>query len=77
MELTDTIATLSRSSIPAGIDLLGGSNLDEGTEFMSLCPPLSCNATAAELAAWTVEQFGAELGPLVCPLFWVFLCASP
>ena len=37
VELTDTIAAMSRnaSNIPAGVDLLGGANLDEGTEFMS------------------------------------------
>ena len=37
IELTDTIAALSRnaSNIPIGIDLLAGANLDEGTEFMN------------------------------------------
>ena len=39
-----------KDAIPAGMPLLAGANLDEGTEFMSLTPPLSCNATADEFA---------------------------
>lgn len=69
VELTAPIQALSRTSVPAGVDLLGGSNLDEGTEFMSLCPPIECNASAAEFAAWSLQQFGLDLGAKVPPVY--------
>lgn len=50
-------------------DVLGGSNLDEGTEFMGLTPRLPCNATAAQFAAWAAVQFGPDLGAHVPPLY--------
>jgi hypothetical protein len=34
------------------IDLLAGANLDEGTEFMELAPPISCNADQNEYEQW-------------------------
>ena len=69
VELTAPVQVLSRTNVPAGIDLLGGSNLDEGTEFMSLCPPISCNASVAEFESWSQKQFGAELGAKVLSVY--------
>jgi len=69
VELPAPVQVLSRTHVPAGIDLLGGSNLDEGTEFMSLCPPISCNASDAEFEEWSVKQFGEGLGPKVLSVY--------
>jgi len=56
------------SAMPA-VDLLGGANLDEGTEFMSLCPDISCDASEEEFEKWSVTFYGGKLGPQVPPLY--------
>merc|ERR1719498_146861 len=57
------------SAVPAGIPVLSGSNMDEGTEFMYLVPSIACNATPAELADWAIKMFGPDIGPKVPPLY--------
>ena len=44
-----------------GVPVLIGSNLDEGTIFMELSPPLPCaDATNASFAAWAEAMHGEE-----------------
>lgn len=69
VELTDALAHQARVSVPKGVALLGGSNLDEGTEFMDLTPALDCAASKEDFAAWSVLQFGEELGKQVPALY--------
>lgn len=54
--------SVARGRLAAGVDLLLGTNLDEGTEFMSLTPPLRCNATPADLRAWARAFYGPAVG---------------
>jgi len=61
--------SVARGDIAQGVDLLLGTNLDEGTEFMSLTPPLSCAANASALAAWASSFYGAAVGPHVLELY--------
>ena len=65
VELSDTIAALSRTDVPPGMPLLAGSNLDEGTEFMSLAAALPCNASQPDFEVWARKQFGDILGAKV------------
>ena len=49
-----------------GVPVLLGSNLDEGTIFMELSPPLPCaNASNASFAAWAEAMFGVETAAAV------------
>jgi len=52
-----------------GMAILGGSNLDEGTEFMDLTPKIPCNATQQDFEYWARLQFGDALGEKVPPLY--------
>ena len=54
VELSAPLAVLARTSIPADVNVLGGSNLDEGTEFIAATPPIACNANASDLLRWPV-----------------------
>ena len=66
VELPSDLASLARAAaLPEGMEVLGGSNLDEGTEFMSLTPALACNATEADFREWAIKKYGAELGAKV------------
>eukprot|EP00746_Dinoflagellata_sp_MGD_P020199 gnl/MRDRNA2_/MRDRNA2_14698_c0_seq2.p1 gnl/MRDRNA2_/MRDRNA2_14698_c0~~gnl/MRDRNA2_/MRDRNA2_14698_c0_seq2.p1 ORF type:complete len:639 (-),score=91.70 gnl/MRDRNA2_/MRDRNA2_14698_c0_seq2:45-1961(-) len=55
--------------VSANVDLLIGTNLDEGTEFMYLTPPLRCNANATELQTWMNAFYGQDVGQNVLPLY--------
>lgn len=50
---------LEHVKIPEEIDVLVGSNLDEGTEFMGLAPRILCNATEVDLKRWSDEFLGS------------------
>eukprot|EP00040_Diaphanoeca_grandis_P018599 m.97852 g.97852 ORF g.97852 m.97852 type:complete len:660 (+) comp27016_c0_seq1:1025-3004(+) len=65
VELSAPLTQLYKTNMAQGIDVLAGSNLDEGTEFMGATPPLACNASAADLRAWATLQFGDEIGQLL------------
>lgn len=69
VELLADLQEVVRDSVPAGTELLGGANLDEGTEFLSSCPPISCNASVADFTKWSIELFGEDLGPKVPALY--------
>jgi hypothetical protein len=60
---------LIKSMFSNSIDLLAGANLDEGTEFMEVAPPISCNANQDEYQQWCNTFYGEELGPLVPSLY--------
>lgn len=51
------------------VPILIGTNLDEGTEFMFLTPPLSCHANATDLETWMNTFYGPDVGQKVMPLF--------
>lgn len=51
------------------VDVLLGSNLDEGTIFMYLTPPLPCAANATDLADWANAFYGDALGPAVTAVY--------
>lgn len=71
VELKEALSKLAAdpSAVAPGVPLLGGSNMDEGTEFMSLVPSIACNASEQDFKDWTLRQFGPELGPKVPPLY--------
>ena len=69
VELSLPLQERARGPMPAGVAVLSGSNLDEGTEFMDETPPLPCNASAAQFDRWAVQQFGPELGSQVWPIY--------
>ncbi len=54
---------------PPGIDVLAGSNQDEGTIFMQLTPTLGCGATNASLRAWAADFYGPTVGAQVPGLY--------
>jgi len=65
VELAAPLAELARGPAPPGVALLAGSNLDEGTMFMSECPAIACNASEEQFKAWAVKAFGQSLGAQV------------
>eukprot|EP01059_Diplonema_ambulator_P033338 TRINITY_DN6911_c1_g1_i1.p1 TRINITY_DN6911_c1_g1~~TRINITY_DN6911_c1_g1_i1.p1 ORF type:complete len:741 (+),score=143.60 TRINITY_DN6911_c1_g1_i1:845-3067(+) len=67
--LNDSIQNLVRQGQIANVPLISGSNMDEGTLFMSLVPPIACNATYDDYAAWAIKQFGQQLGSQLPPLY--------
>ena len=69
VELGAPLQELVRRGLPPGVDVLAGSNLDEGTEFMTDTPPIACNASDQGLLAWAAVQFGADLGSKVVALY--------
>eukprot|EP00040_Diaphanoeca_grandis_P030474 m.180138 g.180138 ORF g.180138 m.180138 type:complete len:676 (+) comp32008_c0_seq1:172-2199(+) len=68
VELTAPLAELVRST-PVRVDVLGGGNMDEGTEFMSLSPKIDCDATYDDFHTFTTNQFGAPLGDKVFAMY--------
>lgn len=53
-------------SAPLNVDsLLGGSNKDEGTEFMDVAAKMACDGGAVDLAKWAAEMYGGDLGRAV------------
>ena len=56
--ITDLIA---EGRIAPNVDVLIGSNLDEGTVFMSLTPHLTCSASEADLSKWAQTFYGDAL----------------
>lgn len=69
VELTAPLQQKVRKEVPANVNLLGGSNLDEGTEFMDYTPPIACSANSTELLRWSNEMYGAALGARVPSLY--------
>ena len=69
VELKEPLQKLARGPAPAGVALLAGSNLDEGTEFMDYLPRIRCNANSSELQQWFYKQFGPDLGARAMPLY--------
>eukprot|EP00466_Bigelowiella_natans_P007461 jgi/Bigna1/81458/fgenesh1_pg.80_\ len=51
-------AALSQGIIAPNVSVMFGSNLDEATEFMNLCPPLRCNASKIEFLEWAEQMYG-------------------
>merc|ERR1712048_672284 len=71
VELKQSLAELLQEpgALSPGVAVLGGSNLDEGTEFMDLTPRIPCNATQQDFEYWARLQFGDALGEKVPPLY--------
>jgi carboxylesterase type B len=71
VELTTGLAEAIQRGEWASPDLqvLVGSNQDEGTEFLNLAPRISCGANASDFLAWSLEFYGPELGPKVPALY--------
>ena len=70
VELPDAIeARLGAGHVAPDAAVLAGSNLDEGTMFISLTPPIACGANASQFAAWASTYFGAALAAAVVPLY--------
>eukprot|EP00040_Diaphanoeca_grandis_P038637 m.256942 g.256942 ORF g.256942 m.256942 type:complete len:658 (-) comp34847_c0_seq1:163-2136(-) len=68
IELTAPLSQLVRS-VDIEVDVLGGANLDEGTEFMSLSPHIDCNASFTDFQRFSNLQFGTDLGAKVVNLY--------
>ncbi|KAH8075968.1 carboxylic ester hydrolase [Aureococcus anophagefferens] len=63
--LAKPLSELVRSA-PLNVDsLLGGSNKDEGTEFMDVAAKIDCDGGAVDLAKWAAEMYGGDLGRAV------------
>lgn len=62
---TSLLEAFGAGDTAPNVSVLLGSNLDEGTEFMYLAPPINCNATAVDFSAWAVSFYGPTLGPAV------------
>eukprot|EP00933_Yihiella_yeosuensis_P064970 TRINITY_DN68548_c0_g1_i1.p1 TRINITY_DN68548_c0_g1~~TRINITY_DN68548_c0_g1_i1.p1 ORF type:complete len:671 (-),score=108.86 TRINITY_DN68548_c0_g1_i1:25-2037(-) len=52
---------IHEGKLPAKLDVLLGSNLDEGTEFMDLSPKLSCNASKEQFQWWAKKFLGPDI----------------
>ena len=63
------IDSIAAGNVAPGVPLLAGSNMDEGTIFMSLVPTIRCNASADDFLAWANAFYGPTLGPLVPPAY--------
>lgn len=59
------VERIARGASAPGVDVLIGSNLDEGTEFMELTPPIGCDASAADFGTWADAFYGHTLGHAV------------
>jgi len=68
VELTAPLPELVRKT-SVTVDVLGGGNMDEGTEFMSLSPPIACDASYEDFQEFCRIQFGAALGVKVTELY--------
>ena len=63
---TTLVDQVAEGRFSDGVPVLLGSNLDEGTIFMELSPPLPCaNASNASFAAWAEAMFGVETAAAV------------
>jgi len=63
---TTLVDQVAEGRFSHGVPVLLGSNLDEGTIFMQLSPPLPCaNASNASFAAWAEAMFGVETAAAV------------
>lgn len=71
VELSQSLADAVKdvNSLPRNVAVLGGSNLDEGTQFMYLTPKIPCNATLQEFERWSVLQFGDLVGKMIPKLY--------
>jgi len=65
VELSAPLTELYQTSMPKGIDVIAGSNLDEGTEFMPATPKLECNASVTEFQQWATEVYGPEIKKMI------------
>mmetsp|Transcript_58367 Transcript_58367/g.104868 ORF Transcript_58367/g.104868 Transcript_58367/m.104868 type:complete len:654 (-) Transcript_58367:23-1984(-) len=54
------VQQVAQGHVPPGVDIMIGSNLDEGTEFMMLAPKLACNATQADFKIWVEDFVGGQ-----------------
>lgn len=78
VELPAPLQLLTRQqSNVLDIPMLGGANLDEGTEFMGLTPPLACNATEQQFIQWALHFFGPNLGMLVPSVYKDLIQPAP
>merc|ERR1719174_407791 len=53
----------------AGVPVLLGSNLDEGSTFMSYTPPIARTANASQFAEWAAAFVGSSGGPKLQQLY--------
>eukprot|EP01065_Artemidia_motanka_P045538 TRINITY_DN6710_c2_g1_i2.p1 TRINITY_DN6710_c2_g1~~TRINITY_DN6710_c2_g1_i2.p1 ORF type:complete len:702 (+),score=129.11 TRINITY_DN6710_c2_g1_i2:116-2107(+) len=66
VELNRSITGMLREgAVAPGVAVLMGSNLDEGTEFMSEAPAIPCNATETDLRLWSTAMYGSDLAGTV------------
>lgn len=73
---------IAAGKVAPGVDILAGSNMDEGTIFMYLTPKINCFANASQLSAWAQSFYGLELGARIPDLYSevrqpVPLCSPP
>ena len=62
---TPILDAFTAGTVAPGVAVLLGSNLDEGTEFMYLTPPIKCDATADDFSDWALAFYGKALGDAV------------
>mmetsp|Transcript_105336 Transcript_105336/g.187255 ORF Transcript_105336/g.187255 Transcript_105336/m.187255 type:complete len:664 (-) Transcript_105336:230-2221(-) len=60
---------LATTGVPEDVDVLVGSNLDEGTEFMSLAPSIACNASEADFQKWIESFLGQDVENKIMELY--------
>lgn len=69
VELTDVLAKLVQNEPLNAKVLLGGSNLDEGTEFMDVAEPIACDAKPAAFGEWAAAMWGDAVGAALPALY--------
>eukprot|EP01060_Flectonema_neradi_P021004 TRINITY_DN28513_c0_g1_i1.p1 TRINITY_DN28513_c0_g1~~TRINITY_DN28513_c0_g1_i1.p1 ORF type:complete len:636 (+),score=96.12 TRINITY_DN28513_c0_g1_i1:64-1908(+) len=67
--LNASITELVRDDGISDVDILSGSNKDEGTIFMELVPRIECNATYEDFEKWAVSLYGEDLGSQIPPMY--------
>lgn len=69
VELTGLLADLVATE-PLNADaVLGGSNLDEGTEFMSVAEPIACDAGEEGFSTWAAAMWGSAVAADLAPAY--------
>ncbi|GAB5366071.1 hypothetical protein AAMO2058_001112900 [Amorphochlora amoebiformis] len=70
VDSTDSIRqAIIKGEFAPGVPVLVGTNLDEGTEFMELCPDIECSATVTDFEKWTDQMYGNSSSRLVAMIY--------
>lgn len=69
VDLEGSIVELIARGASAPVNVLLGANLDEGSTFMGLVPPVACDATPADFLEWCANLFGPGFAPTLAAAY--------